>query len=214
MRNTRRLLTLTFCVALVGSGGARTQDPIDRITEADLKADLFTLAGDAMRGREGGTLDEMAASVWVAERARQAGLEPAGDNGTFFQFFPLERFRVSASSPVTLGGKALRMGRDVIPDATVLADVDAPVVSADGNALGGVAVKGKALVVRFQPAAGAIAAAQPNQSAPNAAPALRTWARNVSRTVAPQTPAAIVVIVADEFKDQWDRTATTFPRGT
>ena len=99
MRNTRRLLTLTFCVALVASGGARTQDPIDRITEADIKADLFTLAGDAMRGREGGTLDEMAASVWVAERAREAGLLPAGDNGTYFQFFPLERFRVSASRP-------------------------------------------------------------------------------------------------------------------
>jgi hypothetical protein len=32
---------------------------------------------------------------------------PAGDNGTYFQFFPLERFRVSASSPVSLGGKTL-----------------------------------------------------------------------------------------------------------
>ena len=51
-----------------------------------------------MRGREGGTLDEMTASVWLAERAREAGLQPAGDNGTYFQFFPLERFRVSPSS--------------------------------------------------------------------------------------------------------------------
>src|SRR5215468_4266355 len=145
MRTARRLLTLTFCVALVGSGGARTQDPIDRITEPDLKADLFTLAGDAMRGREGGTLDEMAASVWVAERARQAGLQPAGDNGTYFQFFPLERFRVSASSPVTLGGKALRMGKDIVPDATVLANVDAPIVMAAADALAGVDLAGKAL---------------------------------------------------------------------
>src|SRR5215467_5506426 len=156
MRHTK-IAILMLCVAAIGTGSAETQNPIDRITEADLKTDLFTLAGDAMRGREGGTLDEMAASVWVAERARQAGLEPAGDNGTFFQFFPLERFRVSASSPVTLGGKALRMGRDVIPDATVLADVDAPVVVADGNALAGVDVKGRTLVVRFQPAAGAMA---------------------------------------------------------
>ena len=141
MRNTRRLFTLTFCVTLVASGGARTQDPIDRIREADLKADLFTLAGDAMRGREGGTLDEMTASMWVAERARQAGLLPAGDNGTYFQFFPLERFRVSASSPVTLGGKTLRMGRDVLPDNTVLANVDAPVVTASADALAGVACR-------------------------------------------------------------------------
>ena len=214
MRDTRRLLTLTFCVALVASGGARTQDPIDRITEADLKADLFMLAGDAMRGREGGTLDEMAASVWVAERARQAGLLPAGDNGTYFQFFPLERFRVSPSCPVTLGGKALRMGRDVIPDTTVLADVDAPVIRVDANALAGVDMKGKTLVVRYEPAPTATAAGLPNQSAPNAAPALRTWLRNIQRTVTPQGPAAIVALVPDEFKDQWDRTAITFPRGT
>src|SRR5262245_27658610 len=212
-----RLVTVTLCVA-IAAGRAQAPDPIDRITEADLKADLFTLAGDAMRGREGGTLDEMAASVWVAERARLAGLQPAGDNGTYFQLFPLERFRVSASSPVSLGGKALRMGRDVIPDNTVLADVDAPVIRADANALANVDMKGKTLVVSYDPApaAGATAgvAAMPNQSAPNAPPALRTWLRNIQRTVTPQNPAAIVAIVPDEFRDQWDRTAITFPRGT
>jgi Peptidase family M28 len=208
------IVVLTLCVAGIGTGGAETQDPITRISEADLKADIFTLAGDAMRGREGGTLDEMAASAWVAERARAAGLQPAGDNGTFFQFFPLERFRVSPSCPVTLGGKALRMGRDVIPDATVLADVDAPVVVSEASALAGVDVKGKTLVVRYQAAAGSIASALPNQSAPNAAPALRTWARNVQRSAAPQAPAAVVVLVPDEYTDQWDRTAITFPRGT
>ena len=95
------------------------------------------MAGDAMRGREAGTLDEMAASMWLAERARHAGLQPAGDNGTYFQFFPIERFRVSASSPVSLGGKTLRMGRDVIPDNTVLANVDAPIVTRRRDKLAG-----------------------------------------------------------------------------
>jgi hypothetical protein len=214
MRHATRLLVLTLSVAAVGTAGARTQDPIDRITEADLKADLFTLAGDAMRGREGGTLDEMAASAWVAERARQAGLLPAGDNGTYFQFFPLERFRVSPSGPVTLGGKTLRMGRDVLPDNTVLAEVDAPVVRADANALANVDMKGKTLVVRYEPAPAAATTGMPTQSSPNAPPALRNWLRNIQRTVAPQNPAAIVALVPDEFKDQWDRTAIAFPRGT
>ena len=94
----KRLLTVALVVAALGTGSEGMQDPIDKIREADLKADLFALAGDAMRGREGGTLDEMTASAWVAERARDAGLLPAGDNGTYFQFFPLERFRVSAGS--------------------------------------------------------------------------------------------------------------------
>ena len=37
------------------------------IKEADIKADMFAMAGDAMRGREAGTLDEMRASMWVAD---------------------------------------------------------------------------------------------------------------------------------------------------
>src|SRR5204862_1474922 len=122
---------------------------------------LFALAGDAMGGGEGGTLDELTASAWIAERARQAGLLPAGDNGTYFQFFPLERFRVSASSPVAIGGKTLRMGRDVVTDNTVLASVDAPVVVAKAEALASLDLAGKALVVRYVPAA---PAPTPNQS--------------------------------------------------
>ncbi len=220
MRLIRRGLTLAFVVAAVGAGpstslragGARSADPIERIRQADLREDLFTLAGDAMRGREGGTLDEMAASMWIAERARQAGLVPAGDNGTYFQFFPLERSRVSASSAVTLGGMKLRMGRDVVPDNTVFADIDAPVVMAPADAVAGLNLSGKALVVRYVPPP--VAPAGPTQSAPNQASGLRAWMRALQRTTAPQNPAAIVAIVADEFKDQWDRTAYTFPRGT
>src|SRR5688500_6485800 len=107
----KRLLTVVLVVTAAAATSAAMRDPIARIREADLKSDLFALAGDAMRGREGGTLDEMTASAWVAERARQAGMLPAGDNGTYFQFFPLERLRVSPGSTVTLNGKALRMGR-------------------------------------------------------------------------------------------------------
>src|SRR5262245_27857297 len=149
MRFFRRSLTLVFVIAATSASGAQQVGSIDRIREADLKADLFTLAGDAMRGREAGTLDEMAASVWLADRAREAGLLPAGDNGTYFQFFPIERFRVSSSSAVSLGGKALRMGKDVVTDNIVLANVDAPVVVAAADALTGVDVAGKALVVRY-----------------------------------------------------------------
>src|SRR5437763_15291526 len=114
MRFTNRALLITLLAATASLSGAQIKNPIDRITQADLKADLFTLAGDAMRGREGGTIDELNASMWIAERCRAIGLQPAGDNGTYFQFFPLERFRVSAASPVTLGGKPLRMGTDVV----------------------------------------------------------------------------------------------------
>src|SRR5262252_6251812 len=207
----------SFVVALVTASsvvamGAQAQDPIDRITEADLKADLFMLAGDSMRGREAGTLDELNASMWVADRAREIGLLPAGDNGTYFQFFPLERMRVSASSPVTLGGKKLRMGRDVVTDNVVLADVDAPIVTATADTLAAAQVGGKALVMRYVPPT--TPAQLPDQSNPSRASGLRTWLRGVQRTVAAQNPAAIVAIVPDSEQDQWNRTVYTFPRGT
>jgi Peptidase family M28 len=204
-----RRLAAAFLVAAVASGGAGAQDPMDRIREADLKADLFALAGDAMRGREAGTIDEMTASAWVAERARDAGLLPAGDNGTYFQFFPLERFRVSATSLVTLDGKVLRMGRDVVTDAIVTGVLDAPVTVAPDDKVETLALKDRALVVRYTP---------PPQAAQEAGPrtvaTLRTWLRGIQRAAAASSPAAIVAIVPDEAVDQWNRVAVSFPRGT
>ncbi len=212
---TRRLsliLIIVVVIAAAGANGAPASDGMDHIRQEDLKADLFTLAGDAMRGREAGTLDELNASMWIAERAQAIGLQPAGDNGTYFQFFPLERYRVSASSPVSIGGKTLHMGRDIFTDNTVLANVDAPIVSAAADALAGVDVTGKTLIVRYvRPAT---PAPLPNQSNPSLASGLRVWMRGVQRSVASRNPAAIVAIVPDDERDQWDRTVFTFPRGT
>jgi hypothetical protein len=205
---TRALLPGVLVVAL-GTMAAQRPDPIARIREADLKRDLFALAGDAMRGREAGTLDEMAASAWVAERAREAGLRPAGDNGTYFQFFPIERLRVSAGSTISIAGKPLKMGRDVLPDSVLVASIDAPATIAEGDKLAGLDLKERALVVRYAPA-------QPitQDAGPRTVPALRTWARGVQRAAAPSDPAAIVAIVPDRDADQWNRLAIAFPRGS
>jgi len=198
----------TLIVTLAATVGAGVQDPIDRIREADVKADLFALAGDAMCGREAGTVDELTASAWLAERARDAGLQPAGDNGTYFQFFPMERLRISSTSTVALDGKELRMGRDVLPDATVVGTVDAPITVADGDAVDGLALKDRVLVVRYAPAE------QPVQDAsPRTAAAMRVWLRAIEQKVKASGPAAIVAIVPDAAQDQWNRVAITFPRG-
>ena len=204
---TRSLIVVLALAAVTAATAA--QDPIDRIREADLKRDLFAMAGDAMRGREAGTIDEMTASAWVAERAREAGLQPAGDNGTYFQFFPLERLRVSASSSVTLAGKALKMGGDVLPDAVFVANLDAPVSVVESDRFEGIDLKGRVLVVRYAPTEQASQDAGPRTTA-----ALRTWARGIQRTVAPSAPAAIVAIVPDAAQEQWDRVAVSFPRGS
>src|SRR3546814_7579778 len=54
-----------------------------------IEADVRKLAGDAMEGRETGTRGYRMASAYVAERFADIGLQPAGDDGTFFQRVPL-----------------------------------------------------------------------------------------------------------------------------
>ena len=218
MRRQTFVFAAVVAFAAVSSSAQRAADPIDHIRDADIRRDLFALAGDEMRGREGGTLDELTASAWVAQRAREAGLQPAGDNGTYFQFFPLERFRVSATSPIAIGGKTLRMGRDVVPDTAVIADVDAPVVEAAADALAGIDLHGRALMVTFrrtQTRAAIASTGTPTMlQAPPAPGSLRTWARGVLQSVGSLGPAAVIVIVPEEFRDQWDRVAFPFPRGS
>ena len=80
-----RLVVAALAVAALG---ATPPDPIDRIREADLNRDLFALAGDALGGREGGTLDEMTASAWVGRALAGADKAPAFDPA-----FKLERCR-------------------------------------------------------------------------------------------------------------------------
>src|SRR5437868_15500516 len=65
------------------------------VREADLRRDVGEMASPAMRGREGGTVDEMRASIWVADQYRRIGLKPMGDDGTWFQWFDMTRTRVS-----------------------------------------------------------------------------------------------------------------------
>ena len=220
MRVTSPLAVATLAVlTTITASAQRPPDPAPRIREAEIKEDLFALAGDAMRGREGGTLDELTASAWVAERARAAGLLPAGDNGTYFQFFPMERFRVSASSLVAVDGKPLRLGIDVVPDTIALAHLDTPVTIAVQDSsepiqgrLAGLDLKDRALVVRYVPAPPAAPAADPAVG-PRAGIGMRTWARDVMKAATAQAPAAVVVIVPDAAKDQWERVAVQFPRG-
>ncbi|TGE16150.1 M28 family peptidase [Hymenobacter elongatus] len=98
------------------------------IQEAELRKDLFELASDSMRGRRAGTADELRAAVWVAERARQIGLEPAGDDGTYFQFYPVRRLTVAATTRLHINGQPLRLWQDAWVTAPIEARLDAPVI--------------------------------------------------------------------------------------
>ncbi len=152
-----RMFAAAGLAVLVGATALSAQQPavptppaaIRLIKQSDLKRDLYALAGDAMRGREAGTLDEMRASMWEAKMARQAGLIPAGDDGTYFQWWSMQRTRLSPASEIVVGGHALVLWHDVDASATWQADLEAPTVFAGDGRDTTIDVRGKVAVAQM-----------------------------------------------------------------
>jgi hypothetical protein len=121
------------------------------IKEEDLKKDIYALAADHFRGREAGTLDELKAAAWWADVLRTTGLKPAGDDGTYFQYFSMWRNRISASSTISIADHPLQLWQDVLVAQTAAASLSVPVVYA-GNAskeeLDKLDIKGKAVALQ------------------------------------------------------------------
>lgn len=105
-----------------------TQPALEAVAKSDIQGDLFELSSDRFRGREAGTLDELRASVWLADRAREAGLLPAGDHGTYFQFWPMRRIRISRASSIKVGESSLALDTDAVVVSPVAAKLDLPLV--------------------------------------------------------------------------------------
>lgn len=182
-----------------GSRGGGDWPALAAIDSAQLRSDLFTLASDSMNGREAGTLDELRAAAWEAARAREAGLKPAGDNGSYFQFWPMRRIRMADASRVTVDGSSLQLWRDAAIVAPVDAVLDLPVTwvgAASGDSLGRLDLHGK------------IAAAMilPPSRPPVSWISLRAW-RYTRLAIAERAAALIrsgaaaVVLVADDSTD-------------
>ena len=107
------LLALSACFCNAQSTKNSLPPALAAIKEADLKANIFELAGDAFKGRRAGTLDELRAAAWVAKQAQAIGLEPAGDDGTYFQFYNLKRGRVADNSSFVINGKPVKLWKDI-----------------------------------------------------------------------------------------------------
>jgi len=197
------------------TGGGAIAPALDAITQADLRRDMFAMGGDAMRGREAGTLDEMRATGWVAERAREAGLSPAGDDGTFFQWWPMRRTRLSVSSQLSIGGGPLALWKDVVLLGNQTATVDAPIVFlADSAAIATTDVKGKAVAMELP----AIATQPLDQFTirGNFQATISQRARQRAGAIAQAGAAAVILVSNGDANEElaFDATAAVSSRGS
>src|SRR5690606_30931941 len=102
--------------APVADASPQSDDPAAQRIAADLRR----LADDAMQGRETGTPGFERAAAFVAARMAEAGLEPAGEGGTWFQRVPLLSavpLRQGARLAVERAGVVddLRFGEEFLP---------------------------------------------------------------------------------------------------
>ena len=73
------------------------------ISAADLMTRLYVFSHDSMMGREAGTPGNVKGTEYIAAQLRGLGLEPAGENGTYYQTVPLTR-RARGTTAALRGG--------------------------------------------------------------------------------------------------------------
>src|SRR5438105_4212896 len=73
------------------------------ITAADLKTRLFIFADDSMQGRLLATAGNVKGVEYIANEVKRMGLEPMGDNGTYFQSVSVVDRKYDPASNFTVG---------------------------------------------------------------------------------------------------------------
>jgi hypothetical protein len=86
------------------------------ITAGDLMTRLYIFADDSMEGRRAGSTGSARANAYIERELRRLGLQPAGENGGYYQDVPLVTRSYDATAALTVdGGAALKYGSDFLP---------------------------------------------------------------------------------------------------
>jgi hypothetical protein len=216
MRVVRTVVALipALSATLGAQAAARTAPPaaLSAIRQQDLERDLRVFAGDAMRGREAGTLDEMRASMWIGDAMRKIGVAPFGEDGSWFQWWNMRRTRIStAASSVRVGDRSYALWTDITPTNNASAHLTAPSLFIADASDTTVDVRGRVVV--------AVLVAPPPASIRSTT---NTYEHNYTRAaIARQAGAltrrgaAAVILVADSIAERaFDAIAKLQPRGT
>src|SRR5262245_13177477 len=107
------------CVTVIGDADRTAEfGPVDRVSARELRHHLEYIASDALEGRDALSPGFRAAADYVGAQLREAGVTPAGDNGTYFQDVAIRRTTVDApKAVVTLGDASFSHGGDYLAPA-------------------------------------------------------------------------------------------------
>ena len=205
------LATLFLSVTTNISAQNNTLAGLQLIKTAELKKDLYEFADAKFKGRSAGTIDELKGAAWLAEKYRAIGIKPAGDDGTYFQFFTLWRNYVAPQSTFSINNKPLVLWIDVAVSQMANLSLDAPIIYV-GNVLdlenSSVDVTGK------------IVAIEANKRDINLNTSLPTWRYHRAIFTKYGLPlqkkgAVAIVFIADETAEMaWEDSDENFKRGT
>lgn len=94
------LFIAALVLASFGSAAAQYVESEQAVDAASFRAHVEFLGSDLLEGREAGTRGYDLAAAYVASQFESYGLEPAGDDGSFFQDVPLRSARLVTESSV------------------------------------------------------------------------------------------------------------------
>lgn len=98
----------------------------DKTSLTYLRSNLYFLASDELEGRETTTRGEILSSMFIASELEKYGILPFGDNGTYFQTFPVIETKFAGQSLITLysdnKGEEIEAGDDFIYVKFILPD--------------------------------------------------------------------------------------------
>lgn len=98
-----------FLLLILAWSPLYTQQPFDPAVLQQARIDVVYLASDYLAGREAGTPGEQLAAEYIAHRMEQLGLQPKGDDNSWYQPFAF----TYRSHPHAADGEA-RTGKNVI----------------------------------------------------------------------------------------------------
>ena len=84
------------------------------ITARDLMTRLYRFADDSMMGRLAGTPWNDKGTDFIAAEVKRLGLEPAGENGTYFQSALIKR-EVSSETTMRVGSQSFQLWKEFVP---------------------------------------------------------------------------------------------------